>query len=199
MEDKKIKMSVSTFFLLVAIFIIMVMAGYIYAEKVNSSKEIANLEANADNMQNTIDELQGKIDIISNTIKTETSVENNTATTAKDDKYSEITETLVNNDVLTVTNFIKNNDGTYTLQGKIRTIDTSREQVTEYPPYKETGEYMQITVPSNTKCVYSVNSYDEKTDTVENVFSKKLYFGESFNFSFENGKCTSVYEVVTGH
>lgn len=78
-------------------------------------------------------------------------------------------------------------------------MDTSKEQIAEYPFYKETGEYKQITVSSNTKCVYSLDSYENKTDTVENVFSKKLYFGGCFNFSFENGKCTSVYEVVTGH
>ena len=106
---------------------------------------------------------------------------------------------MENNDVLSVTDAIKNNNGTYTLKGNIITVDTSREQIAEYPFYKETGEYKQITVSSDTKCIYSLDSYESKTDTVENVFSKKLYFGGCFNFTFENGKCTSVVEVVTGH
>lgn len=52
------------------------MAFYIYTEKTNSNKEIANLEVNAANMQDTIDELQGKIDSISN-ITNDTDSENN--------------------------------------------------------------------------------------------------------------------------
>lgn len=114
-------------------------------------------------------------------------------------KYSEITKKLQNNNILSVTDAIDNNDGTYTLKGKIITVDTSKKQTTEYPFYKETGEYKKITVSSNTKCIYSLDSNIEKTDTVKNVFSKKLYYGGCFNFSFKGGKCTSVYEVVTGH
>lgn len=94
MEEKKIKISVSSFLLGIAIFVIMFMVGYIYAEKMDSSKEIAKLEADAANMQNTIDNLQGKINTISNTIKSETSAENknlqaNDTVTNKENKFSE--------------------------------------------------------------------------------------------------------------
>lgn len=122
-----------------------------------------------------------------------------TSVSSQYNKYSEITRELQNNDILSVTDAINNNDGTYTLKGKIITVDSSKKQVAEYPFYKETGEYKEITVSSNTKCVYSVDSNMERTDTVKNVFSKKLYYGGCFNFSFKGGKCTSVYEVVTGH
>lgn len=65
MEEKKyIKISLSTFFLLLAIIVIIAMVYYIYIEKTNYNKEIANLEANATNMQSTIVDLQGKIDSI---------------------------------------------------------------------------------------------------------------------------------------
>lgn len=71
-EKKQLKMSLSTFLLIIAIIVIIVMACYIYIDKTNSNKEIANLETNATNMQNTIDNLQDKIDSISNTINSNT-------------------------------------------------------------------------------------------------------------------------------
>ena len=117
----------------------------------------------------------------------------------KTDKYKEITKTLEGDDVLEVTNSISNDDGTYTLKGKIYVVDTSKEQLAEYPFRKYNGEYMEITVPKDTKCVYSIDSYEEKTSTVEKVFSRQLAFGNCFNFEFKNGKCVSVYEVVVGH
>ena len=60
MEEKKsVKISLSTVLLFVAILVIAFMAYYIYTEKTNYNKQIADLEANAANMQNTIDNLQG--------------------------------------------------------------------------------------------------------------------------------------------
>lgn len=128
----------------------------------------------------------------------------NTSTTASSnienkDTYKEITKKLEGDDVLEVTNSINNDDGTYTLKGKISVVDTAKKQIAEYPFRKYNGEYMQITIPKDTKCVYSIDSYEEKTSTVEEVFSRKLAFGNCFNFEFENGKCVSVYEVVVGH
>jgi len=120
-----------------------------------------------------------------------------------DSKYSQITETLENEEIFLLTDTIKNDNGTYTLKGKIITEDTSREPIAEYPYYKETGEYRQITLSADTKCEYSLDSYEYGTGTVGNVFSKELYFaggqGACFNFIFEDGKCTSVVEIVTGH
>lgn len=212
MEEKKvIKISLSTFFLILAIIVI-IMGVFIYKlynEKSIDTKKTTELQAKVDNLNGTLSELQEKNDNISNTLNSNTintdnatntinSTNNNLSTNSSSSKYSEITKTLTNNDLLSVTDAV-NNNGTYTLKGKIITVDTSKEQVTEYPFYKDTGEYKQITVLSNTKCIYSVDSYEETTDTVENVFSKELYFGGCFNFSFENGKCISVYEVVTGH
>ena len=124
--------------------------------------------------------------------------------TSLDSKYTEITKKLGNEEIFLLTDTIKNSDGTYTLKGKIITEDTSREPIAEYPFYKETGEYKQITLSYNTKCQYVFEREDDyKTDTVENVFSKKLYAGwgqgPCFDFTFENGKCISVNEIITGH
>lgn len=67
-EKKSLKISLSTIFLLLAIIVIIAMAYYIYIEKTNYNKGIANPEVNVANTQNTIDELQEKIDSKSNTI-----------------------------------------------------------------------------------------------------------------------------------
>ena len=67
-ENKSKKVNLSTIFLILALIVIIVMAVYIYMEKSKTNEEISTLETNATGMQNTIDELQGKIDSISNTI-----------------------------------------------------------------------------------------------------------------------------------
>ena len=63
----------------------------------------------------------------------------------------------------------------------------------------KTKDYRKITLDKDTKCVYSKESYIDTNSTVSKVFSKKLYWGGYFKFTFKNGKCTSVNEVVTGH
>lgn len=225
MEEKKsVKVSLSTVFLILAIIVIIIMGYFIYnlsTKNKTSEEEVNALNSKVSNLENSIRNYQEKIDSISNTLNSNTTATNNTSnnsntntstnnsstTNSSNSKYSEITKKLENDDLLQVSDAIKNNDGTYTLRGQIITVDTSKEQIAEFPFYKETGEYKQITIPSNTKCIY--NSYDEDTgeetatDTVANVFSKKLYsgagMGACFNFTFENGKCVSVYEVATGH
>lgn len=208
-EKTPIKISLSTFFLVLAIIVIIVMGYFtfnLYTENQNSKEELNSLNDEIDSLKNSINDYQSKIDTISNTLNSNTNATTtteNSSNNSSDSKYSKITKTLENNDILLLTDTIKNTDNTYTLKGKIITIDTSREPIAEYPFYKETGEYKQITVSAETKCEYSLDSYDYKTDTVENVFSQKLYFaggqGACFNFSFENGKCVLVREVVTGH
>jgi len=316
MENKK--GNVSTVFLVISIILIVVMGALLYMQKTEADRQIAELENNASKIQETINDLQGKIDTISNTIngtteeikfdveiemselenvnysdnaqlktledkykgktvkitgyvsnfgdddlepgRTYVNIGNSTTYENKiyaggrtydnavkaqinklekgqkisivgvafktgtpeegswpiglndikiivekeDSKYTEITKKLESEEIFLLTDTIKNNDGTYTLKGKIITEDTSKEPIAEYPFYKETGEYKQITLSSNTKCQYVFESEENyKTDTVENVFSKKLYAGwgqgPCFDFTFENGKCISVNEIITGH
>ena len=71
-EKKTIKISLSTVFLIIAILVIIVMVYYIYIEKTNSKKEIGTLETNAVEMQKTINNLQEKMDTISNTLNSNT-------------------------------------------------------------------------------------------------------------------------------
>lgn len=77
-EKAPMKISLSTFFLVIAILIIIVMGIYLYIEKTNSIKTITELENNNADMETTINNLQSKIDSITNTISSDTS---NTTTT----------------------------------------------------------------------------------------------------------------------
>ena len=87
MEEKKsIKISLSTLFLILALIVIAFMTYYIYTEKTNSNKEIETLEANAVEMQNTIKDLQNKIDTISNTINSNNSNEDNNSISFTDEQ-----------------------------------------------------------------------------------------------------------------
>ena len=60
--------SISTVFLVIVIILIIAMGGLMYMLKMESDKQIAELENNAGKLQETINNLQGKIDSISNTI-----------------------------------------------------------------------------------------------------------------------------------
>ena len=90
MEEKKgIKISLSTLLLFFAIIVIITMFSYIYLDKVNSNKEIAELEA--DNKDNS----------------------------SSLNAYLEITKELNENELFKITKAIDNNDGTFTLMGKL--------------------------------------------------------------------------------
>ena len=191
MEEKK-KLKIIIFIALVIIVIITI--AY---QNTLTVKDINNTE-NENIINNSVSQNMSVVKDIDNT-ENKNTINNSISQNVLDTKYSEIIEPLQNSDVLFVTDAIDNKNGTYTLRGKIKTEDTSKQQVTEYPYYKETDEYKQITVDSNTQCIYSKDSYEDEIDTVDNVFSSKLYFGGCFNFTFENGKCVSVYEIVTGH
>ncbi len=104
MEEKKsIKVSLSTFFLILALIIIVVMAYYIYIEKTNADKEISTLENNAVEMQNTINDLQEQIHTIPNTINSNANAninnsQANNTSNSDDVKFSdnEIKESITN-------------------------------------------------------------------------------------------------------
>ena len=66
MENKR--GSLSTVFLVIAIILIVVMGAFMYMQKTEADRQIAELENNRSQMQETINNLQGEIDSISNTI-----------------------------------------------------------------------------------------------------------------------------------
>ena len=66
MEENKNKTKLSTFIIVLAILVIIIMAGYIYMQKVSSDREISGLKSDAEGLKNTVAELEGKLDNISN-------------------------------------------------------------------------------------------------------------------------------------
>ena len=64
MEKKKISLSV--FISTLAVLVIIIMAGFIYMQKINSEREIAGLKNDSEELKATVTELQGKLDSISN-------------------------------------------------------------------------------------------------------------------------------------
>lgn len=66
MEKKK--SNLATNLLLVSVIIIVVMAGLIYIQKIETDKQIAQLEAQKAEMEDKINNLQGKIDSVSNIV-----------------------------------------------------------------------------------------------------------------------------------
>ena len=101
MEEKKsLKISLSTFFLILALIVIVVMAIFIYKfynEKTEANEKSAELQTQITSLNGTVSDLQGKIDSISSTINSNSSTENitipntkadtSTSTTTLDKKY----------------------------------------------------------------------------------------------------------------
>ena len=65
MEEKKNKISLSVFISILAVLVIIIMAGFIYMQKINSDREISGLKNDAEELKATVTELQGKLDNIS--------------------------------------------------------------------------------------------------------------------------------------
>ena len=87
MENKR--GNVSTIFLIIAIILIVVMGALLYMQKTESDKQIAELENNASKLQETINDLQGKIDTISNTNGDINNSQSNNTVDNKNDKFSD--------------------------------------------------------------------------------------------------------------
>ena len=66
MENKK--GNLSTVLLVIAIILIVVMGALLYIQKTETDRQIAELESNASKLQETINDLQGKIDGVSNIV-----------------------------------------------------------------------------------------------------------------------------------
>ena len=98
MEKKEsFKISLSTFFLIIAIIIIIIMAIYICIEKSDSNKEVASLEANAINMQEKIDSISNIVDNNSISEDNSTTTSYNTTNTTENNSINSTSSNLSNN------------------------------------------------------------------------------------------------------
>ena len=79
-EKKTTKVGISTLFLIFAILVIIVMGWFIYKlnnEKSLETKRAQELQSQVNNLNETVGQLQGKLDTISNTIASDTFTTNN--------------------------------------------------------------------------------------------------------------------------
>ena len=143
MEEKKVtKISLSTFFLILSILIIIVMAYFIY--KINNEKNIetqkvANLNNEVNSLQSTVNNLNEKINDVSNIVNSpnndntisnnsintnNSNIINNTSNNASSSKYIEMTEANYKKYNTSPYSFrikemIDNNNGTITIKGRV--------------------------------------------------------------------------------
>lgn len=132
MEEKNVtKISLSTFFLILAVIAMIVMGIFIY--KLNNDKTVeiqksTELQAQVNSLNGTVSDLQGKINAISETIKPDNSKEqvinntidntlNNSSTTID---YIDFNESNYNKySPSRISNISKNSDGTYTITSRV--------------------------------------------------------------------------------
>ena len=153
MENKKnIGISLSTAFLIFALIIIVVMVCYIYIQRTNLDEEIATLENNAINMENTINNLQGKIDNMSNTTESEEETNNTTNTTAEEENNFAVLELSPVGGIAVLYNgevYVRVDDSTVNIDyiygdGKYQTLVKTRESYSEY-------QFGSLTIDNNNK------------------------------------------------
>lgn len=84
MEEKKVtKISLSTFFLILSLIVIIVMGIFMYKfynEKMEQTKKSADLQTQVNSLNGIVNDLQGKINSISNTINSNESDKDTTST-----------------------------------------------------------------------------------------------------------------------
>lgn len=174
MEQKKsFKITVSTFLLFLAILVILFMAYYIYIEKTNHNKQIADLEENTTNMQNIIDNLQEKINnIINNTdsINGNFSTSNSSVDT---DKSLSLSRTYINNNTkLTFDNkkFNINLNENFLLNGSYEIVDSKMVvcNISEYT-FNEPEGIIKHNIAQNEKWDISFNINNEKSLEVTEI------------------------------
>ena len=173
MENKKnIGISLSTAFLIFALIIIVVMVCYIYIQRTNLDEEIATLENNAINMENTINNLQGKIDNMSNTTESEEETNNTTNTTAEEENNFAVLELSPVGGIAVLYNgevYVRVDDSTVNIDyiygdGKYQTLVKTRESYSEYQfgsltVNNNSNKWLKLNV-SNVKAIYN-NEYGQ--------------------------------------
>jgi hypothetical protein len=225
-ERKNIKISLSAIVLILAMIVIVIMSYLVYKfynEKTIETEKVSDLNNQITSLQSTIDNLQGTIDTISNTINS-TSVNasnssvnvSNTSNSSSNGKgYIELNEANFNKynnenysfDILSIS---KNNDGTYTISGRVY------EEV-ELPTLSK-DEYQQLKNGNKVNIfgIEFVKSADDVTDFGEYDFSissnsdqilnsvdffvmqnsdgtASLYYGSEYKFV----KTTNIYMSAT--
>ena len=112
-----IKVNVSTFLLIIAMIIIGVMAYFMYSQKMQSDKDIANLQDEAKKSQATIVELQGKVATPTEANNTEKNSKETSASTSNENQFS----TYQSNFEKTYKSVVAKDEGKPGNEGEIKT------------------------------------------------------------------------------
>lgn len=155
-NQKHNKITLSTYIAVLAILVIIVLAGFIYMQKINSDREISGLKNDAEELKATLTELQGKLDNISNI-----------ASTDNDEKQSKNQVSI---------------DGTYVSNsGSERESYTFQDGTVKYESLGSTSGKYEIN--GNTITIkYEKKNIDPDGETVNNEYLK----GESEILTIEN-------------
>ena len=138
MEEKKAtKISLSTFFLILAIIIIAIMSICMYKfynEKIDANKKTAELQAEVSNLNRIVSVLQGKIDEISSTVnsdKTNTTNIDDKSNDNKNSSYQLTTEETIKNLFLAKLKALDNSNSEKLLDyrvDKVEILSNSKKQ-----------------------------------------------------------------------
>lgn len=221
MEEKKgIRISFSTFFLILAIIIIIIMGYFIYMfynDKKIANNTIEDLNNQVKSLENTVDSLQSIIDNVSNTIK-DGSVENNASISNENTttsningalKYTQLTSSVLNDeDVFFVTEAIKNTDNTYVLNGVVYKHDDNNINEAQIEDrWILTNDYYSVIVSATLPCGLCFD-YEENYKTVDDVFKNyknalpeftaNPLYEHCFKLTMEGNTCVAIQNVLTG-
>lgn len=189
-EKKPVKINLSTFFLVLAIIVIIVMGYFIYklnTEKTVETEKNANLNNEVSNLQSTVNSLNEKINNISNIVSSSHSSNENTTSNTVNNNISNTTNNTNLNKYIEMTEdnykkydtspysyriqeMIDNGNKTITIKGRVYTYNekASANIEEEFGVYNGTDIYLEITLPDNLDCklgdsITTIRSeYDER-------------------------------------
>lgn len=149
MENKKyIKMSFSTFFLIIAIIVIVILGYFTYKfynEKNNSAMEVTTLTSKLNNSENTINSIK-------NTIEESTSNETTSSNSANDSKQLEPTKKYYENLSTSISKELKEDNDIYialsAYKGTLR-INNKKEAYIYLPDYQKYSKTDGTKIASN--------------------------------------------------
>lgn len=182
-EKNVVKISLSTFFLILAIIAIVVMGVYMYKEKISHNKEIESLETNLDAKESKIDELQGKIDSISNTINSE-----KTPNSKNDTNNSEELKETTNNTTTSNNKEEQNKNVKYEFQSADRAAAQGYPKILKIYELNEEELEFEYNSAKN----FATETIDREVNGIAKANAEQLY---EFEETIDNHQYKLVFEL----
>ena len=181
MEEKNVtKISLSTFLLIIAIIAIIIMGVFIYKlnnEKTIEAQKSADLQAQVNSLNNTVNSLQGKINTISDTVSSKDNANTNNTTT----------DNTINNKTENSTTTSSVNKRLYKLYSNQRYILLMDDNAygTDQDFLKKKTYILDLNMINGNEPVKEVNLSNKLTPFVNEYINK--------NKGSKNGTCTVEY------